>query len=82
MSDWTATHSTSIGRGLDQEMPGGKFLFTASRSTLMQSIPVQFHNLVVLIPARLVWHVRVCCRSALHEQPIYNYVATDRRDPD
>jgi len=26
MSDWGATHSTSINQGLDQEMPGGKFM--------------------------------------------------------
>ena len=26
MSDWGATHSTSINAGLDQEMPGGRFM--------------------------------------------------------
>ena len=26
MSDWGATHSTSINAGLDQEMPGGDFM--------------------------------------------------------
>jgi beta-glucosidase len=26
MSDWGATHSTSIMEGLDMEMPGGKFM--------------------------------------------------------
>jgi hypothetical protein len=26
MSDWGATHSASIMQGLDQEMPGGKYM--------------------------------------------------------
>jgi len=26
MSDWGATHSTSINQGLDQEMPGSSFM--------------------------------------------------------
>ena len=26
MSDWGATHSMSINRGLDQEMPGGHYM--------------------------------------------------------
>lgn len=37
MSDWTATHSTSIDRGLDQEMPGASHMNNRSISTLLQS---------------------------------------------
>lgn len=35
MSDWTATHSTSIDRGLDQEMPGASHMNNRSISALL-----------------------------------------------
>ena len=37
MSDWTATHSTSIGRGLDMEMPGAGHMNNRSIAALVAS---------------------------------------------
>jgi hypothetical protein len=37
MSDWTATHSASIGRGLDQEMPSSRYMNNQSISALLSS---------------------------------------------
>lgn len=34
MSDWGATHSTSINQGLDQEMPGGDFMGAALKAAV------------------------------------------------
>jgi beta-glucosidase len=34
MSDWGATHSTSINQGLDQEMPGGGFMGDALKAAV------------------------------------------------
>jgi beta-glucosidase-like glycosyl hydrolase len=37
MSDWAATHSASIARGLDQEMPGASHINNRTISALLQS---------------------------------------------
>ena len=44
MSDWMATHSTSIGRGLDQEMPGASHMNNRSISALLQSGELDINN--------------------------------------
>ena len=37
MSDWGATHSTSLARGLDQEMPGASYMSNGRISALMDA---------------------------------------------
>lgn len=37
MSDWDATHSTSIGQGLDQEMPGASYMNPQALTGLIRS---------------------------------------------
>lgn len=45
MSDWGATHSTSIQAGLDQEMPGGNYMGDALQTAVQNgSIPVSAVN--------------------------------------
>ncbi|EDQ89527.1 uncharacterized protein MONBRDRAFT_32335 [Monosiga brevicollis MX1] len=54
MSDWGATHSTSIMQGLDQEMPGGNFMGDTLKSMVVNaSIPESAVNqsiLNILVP--------------------------------
>ena len=73
MSDWGATHSTSILRGLDQEMPGGKHMGDAlTKAVQSGAVPMSAVDdsvMRILTPMYQVSEARALAKTI--NQPTY-----------